>query len=82
VSFLAWIIVGLVAGGLAQRVTGRQRRGCLTTLLIGVLGGLLGGLLFKLAGDEGLTGMSLRSVLVAFVGSSLLLLVTGVGRRG
>lgn len=35
---IGWVIVGLIAGSLAQTVTGVEKRGCLFTLLIGVLG--------------------------------------------
>jgi uncharacterized membrane protein YeaQ/YmgE (transglycosylase-associated protein family) len=78
VSWLSWIVVGFVAGVLAKAVTGQRRRvGCLGTLVVGILGGLLGGALFKAAGDEGINSFSLRSVLVAFVGATALLFVWG-----
>jgi uncharacterized membrane protein YeaQ/YmgE (transglycosylase-associated protein family) len=81
-GWLAWIVVGLVAGSLARRVTGTQRLGCLTTMLVGVAGGLLGGALFNAAGDHGIGKFGLRSVLVAFVGATLLLAIAGFGARG
>ena len=52
--------------------------GCLGTIVIGILGGVLGGALFKLAGDEGINDFSLRSILIAFVGSCLLLFLANV----
>jgi uncharacterized membrane protein YeaQ/YmgE (transglycosylase-associated protein family) len=77
-SWLSWIVVGFVAGVLAKAVTGQRRRiGCLGTVVVGILGGLLGGALFKAAGDEGINSFSLRSLLVAFVGATLLLFVWG-----
>jgi uncharacterized membrane protein YeaQ/YmgE (transglycosylase-associated protein family) len=76
-GLLSWIIVGLVAGALAQRATGVKGSGCLFTIVIGVLGGILGGVLFNLAGDEGIGDFGLRSVLVAFIGSAVLLLLLG-----
>lgn len=79
---LAWIIVGLIAGGLARMATGSRKRGCLGTVLIGVVGGLLGGILFNAAGERGTTEFGLWSILVAFVGASVLLLVLDGGRRG
>jgi len=52
---------------------------------VGVLGGVLGGILFNLAGDEGIGKFGLRSMFVAFVGAVVLLgfvaLVTGRGTR-
>jgi uncharacterized membrane protein YeaQ/YmgE (transglycosylase-associated protein family) len=72
-SWLAWIVVGFVAGVLAKLVTGQDRPGCLGTILVGILGGLLGGAIFSAAGDEGINDFSIRSVLVAFVGAVVLL---------
>ncbi|MCU1353028.1 MAG: hypothetical protein JWM05_2237 [Acidimicrobiales bacterium] len=79
---LGWIVVGLIAGGLARMATGAQKRGCLGTMAIGILGGLLGGALFNLAGGHGIVRFGLWSILVAFVGASALLLVLGGRRSG
>ena len=76
-GLIGWIVVGLIAGALAQRATGVKGEGCLFTIVVGVVGGLLGGMLFNLAGDEGITEFGLRSMLVAFVGASVLLLIAG-----
>ncbi len=81
------MVVGLVAGLLARAVTGADRRaelnlGCLGTMVVGVAGGLIGGTLFNLAGNEGIGRFGLRSVFVAFVGASLLLLLVGAMRTG
>jgi uncharacterized membrane protein YeaQ/YmgE (transglycosylase-associated protein family) len=75
VSILGWIVVGLLAGGLARRVTGSERQGCLATMVVGILGGILGGALFNAAGEEGIGDFSLWSLLVAFVGACVLLLL-------
>jgi len=77
VGLLGWIITGLVAGSLAQRVTGLEKRGCLFTLAVGVVGGVLGGALFNAAGSKGITDFSLWSILVAFAGASILCWVLG-----
>jgi uncharacterized membrane protein YeaQ/YmgE (transglycosylase-associated protein family) len=74
-SWLSWIVVGFVAGACAKAVTGVRGAGCLGTIVIGILGGLVGGALFKAAGDEGINEFSLYSLLVAFVGATVLLFV-------
>ena len=74
-SWFSWVVVGFLAGVLAKMVTGQHRPGCLGTIVVGILGGLLGGAIFKAAGDEGINDFSLRSLLVAFVGSTVLLFV-------
>ena len=80
-SWVSWIIVGFLAGVLAKMVTGQHRPGCLGTIVVGILGGLLGGAIFKAAGDEGINDFSLRSLLVAFIGSTILLFLWNVLSR-
>jgi uncharacterized membrane protein YeaQ/YmgE (transglycosylase-associated protein family) len=75
VTILGWIVVGFIAGGLARMVTGARKRGCIGTIVVGVLGGLLGGLIFNAAAHRGITHFGLWSIFVAFVGASLLLLL-------
>jgi len=68
-----WIILGGLAGGLASLLTG-EKRGCLSNIIIGIVGALLGGFLFSLVGERSLTGrIDLWSVFVAFVGSIILI---------
>jgi uncharacterized membrane protein YeaQ/YmgE (transglycosylase-associated protein family) len=77
-TILGWVVVGLIAGGLARLATGSEKAGCLGTLVVGILGALIGGALFRFAtGDEtdAFDDFSLSSVLVAFVGAAALLLV-------
>jgi len=83
-GIIGWIVVGLLAGGLARMATGSEKRGCLGTMVIGVLGGIIGGALFNAAGDEGITDFGFWSILVAFVGACALLFILqalGVNRR-
>lgn len=77
-SWVSWIIVGFLAGIAAKAVTGQDRPGCLGTVVVGILGGLLGGAIFKAAGDEGINDFSFRSLLVAFIGATVLLFVWSV----
>ena len=83
-SIFGWIAMGLIAGALAVRVTGENRRGCLYSIIIGVLGALVGGAISQVAFDEGLGDFSWRSLIIAFLGACLLLLVLQAigGRRG
>jgi uncharacterized membrane protein YeaQ/YmgE (transglycosylase-associated protein family) len=77
-NILAWLVVGFVAGGLARWVTQSRKRGCLATMVVGIIGALIGGALYRLAtGEEGSTfdDFDLGSVFVAFLGAVLLLLV-------
>jgi uncharacterized membrane protein YeaQ/YmgE (transglycosylase-associated protein family) len=85
-SVLGWIVVGFIAGGLAGMATKTEKQGCLSTIVVGILGALLGGALYRLAtGDETdvFDEFDLWSVFVAFVGAAgLLLILQALGVRG
>lgn len=74
-NVLTWIVLGLVAGGLAKLIfPGKDPGGCLATIAIGVLGALLGGLLGTTLFDWGtVTGFDLKSLGIAMAGSLVLL---------
>ena len=74
-NLIAWIVVGLVAGLLARWIVGDDKTGCLYTIAVGVLGAFIGGALMHAAGKRGINDFDLRSILVAALGSVLLLLV-------
>ena len=82
-GILSWIVVGLLAGWLGGMVTGRKGQGCLVTVAVGVVGALVGGALARAAGlDHDLQDFSLKTVLVAAVGATLLLLILGAIESG
>ena len=74
-SILGWVIIGLVAGLIARRITNDPRGGCLYTTAIGVLGALIGGALMQAAGSKDALEFDWRTLLVAALGAILLLLV-------
>ncbi len=86
-GLLSWIVIGLLAAWIAGIVSGRPQEGCLTKIAVGVAGALLGGALARAAGYSGVTDLSVRSVLLAALGATILLLVLraiegrGGGRR-
>ncbi len=74
-SFLAWIVVGLIAGAVASRVVAGRGFGCLVDIVVGVAGALLGGFLLSvLFGASGTVGFW-GSLIVAFIGAAVLLAV-------
>lgn len=75
VNIIGWIVVGLIAGGLARWIVKDDRSGCLYTMIVGVLGALIGGALMNASGRKGVNDFDLRSILVAAVGAVLLLLM-------
>jgi uncharacterized membrane protein YeaQ/YmgE (transglycosylase-associated protein family) len=74
-SIVGWIIVGLIAGGIARWIVKDDRSGCIYTMVVGVLGALIGGWLMSTIDSEGVNEFSLRSIGVAAIGAVLLLLL-------
>ena len=77
-------MVGLIGGYLASRVVNKTGEGVLRDILLGIVGGVIGGILFRAFGGHGVTGFNLWSILVAFVGGVVVLLIyhAVVGQRG
>ncbi|HET8627569.1 MAG TPA: GlsB/YeaQ/YmgE family stress response membrane protein [Thermomicrobiales bacterium] len=75
-GILAWIVLGLVAGFLASMAMGGGGYGVIGDIIVGVVGALLGGFLFSaFTGQPGVTGFNLGSILVAFIGACILILL-------
>jgi len=73
-GWLAWLIIGAIAGWLASVVMGTNyRQGLLLDIVVGIVGALIGGFLFNLIGAPGATGFNIWSLFVAFVGAVVLL---------
>lgn len=77
VSWLAWIVVGLIAGFFAGLVVTGSGFGLVWDVIVGVLGGLLGGWLSANVLHIGakVTGINWPSILVAFGGAVVLLII-------
>ena len=85
IGILSWIVVGLIAGWLAGKVMKGGGYGLIGDIVVGVLGGVLGGFVasyFFHIGDP-MSGINLPSILIAFGGAVLLLVVVRMltGRR-
>lgn len=74
-SWIAWIVVGLIAGAIAARVVAGRGFGCIADIVVGVAGAIIGGfLLSALFGATGTVGFW-GSLVVAFIGAAVLLAV-------
>jgi uncharacterized membrane protein YeaQ/YmgE (transglycosylase-associated protein family) len=70
------IIVGLIAGILAKiAMPGPDPGGIILTIVIGIVGALIGGYVIELLGGPRVTGINLSSILVATLGSIILLAI-------
>jgi uncharacterized membrane protein YeaQ/YmgE (transglycosylase-associated protein family) len=85
-GILSWIVVGAIAGWLGGQVMKGRGFGLLGDILVGVAGGLIGGwlagLIFKVT--DAVNGINAQSILVAFVGAVVLIVVVRMfqGRGG
>ncbi|MFO7951457.1 MAG: GlsB/YeaQ/YmgE family stress response membrane protein [Bacillota bacterium] len=81
-GILAWIVVGAIAGWLANLIIGGGG-GLLGSIIIGVIGALVGGWLFTsiLGLPYDVTGINLTSILVATTGAIVVLFIAGLFRR-
>lgn len=81
-TILIWIVIGAIAGVLAESLVGGPRRtGLGTAILIGILGAFIGGWLFSALGislGAGIVG----TIITAFIGAVILLLIVRGVRRG
>lgn len=76
---LSWIIIGGLAGWIASIITGRNdRMGCVTNIVVGIVGAGIGGWVVSFFGGYGVTGLNLSSLLVAILGAVILLVIVGL----
>jgi uncharacterized membrane protein YeaQ/YmgE (transglycosylase-associated protein family) len=80
-SFFARVVLGLLAGFIGSKIVNRQGEGLVLDILLGVVGAIAGGWLFNTFGASGVTGLNLYSLLVAVVGSVVLLITYHAIRR-
>ena len=82
-SPFSWIVVGLIAGALAGfLVPGRERFGCIGTILVGIAGGFIGGWIWTNVLDNDPATGFLGALFVAVIGSVIVLLIIRLVSRG
>jgi uncharacterized membrane protein YeaQ/YmgE (transglycosylase-associated protein family) len=80
-SIIAWIVVGLIAGWIAEQITGRDDS-LVANLVIGIIGALVGGFLFgRLMGLNYVEGINLATIAIATGGAIVFLWIFGMVRR-
>jgi len=75
-GIIAWIVLGLIAGLIASKLTGGRSQGLILTCIIGIIGALAGGwLATKLFHIHSLQGFfNLSTWITAIAGAAVLLL--------
>ena len=79
-GFIAWIVVGAIAGFLANKLTG-SGSGLLMMVVLGIVGGLVGGFIatnvFKMGSVD---GINVESIFIATLGAILVVFVVNFAR--
>lgn len=77
-GFIAWIVVGAIAGFLANKLTG-SGSGLLMMVVLGIVGGLVGGFVatnvFKMGSVD---GINIESIFIATLGAIAIVFVAGL----
>jgi uncharacterized membrane protein YeaQ/YmgE (transglycosylase-associated protein family) len=74
-SLIAWIVLGLIAGFIASKLVNKTGEGMLMDIVLGIVGAVVGGWLFRTFGMPGVTGLNLYSIVVAVAGAAVFLIV-------
>jgi uncharacterized membrane protein YeaQ/YmgE (transglycosylase-associated protein family) len=72
-GLIGWILIGLIAGWLAGKIARGAGYGCITDIILGLVGSVLGGWLFMKLGIFG--GGFLYSLAAATVGAVILVAI-------
>jgi len=82
-SILSWILLGLIAGFIGSKIVNSTGQGLFLDIALGIVGAVVGGFLFSVFGAEGVTGFNIYSLIVAIIGSVVVLWVYHalMGRR-
>ncbi len=83
-GIIAWIVLGAIAGFVANLIAGGNE-GIVGTVLLGIIGAVVGGFIAgSVLGIADITGLNASSILVAIFGAVIVLVVwhAFAGRRG
>jgi uncharacterized membrane protein YeaQ/YmgE (transglycosylase-associated protein family) len=74
-SILGWLVLGLLAGFIGSKIVNRTGEGLVLDIILGIVGAMVGGFLFTSVGGLPVTGLNLYSLVVAVVGSIVVLIL-------
>ena len=73
-NILIWIIFGAIVGWIASKIMDTDaEQGLIANIVVGIIGAFIGGFVMQSLGGSGVTGFNLGSLLVALLGSVILL---------
>jgi uncharacterized membrane protein YeaQ/YmgE (transglycosylase-associated protein family) len=73
-GIISWLILGLIAGFIGSKIVNKTGQGLWLDIALGIVGAVVGGFLFSgVFGVEGITGLNVWSLIVAIIGSVVVL---------
>jgi uncharacterized membrane protein YeaQ/YmgE (transglycosylase-associated protein family) len=81
VSWLAYVVIGGIAGWIAGKIVKGGSSGILLNIVIGVVGGFIGGMLLTWLDFDVEHGRKWFTFFTALLGSVILLWIVGMARR-
>ncbi len=74
-SIIGWLVLGLIAGFIGSKIVNRTGEGFILDIVLGIVGAFVGGFVFTAVGATGITGFNIYSMVVAVIGSIIVLVV-------
>lgn len=72
-SILGWAIFGAITGWLASLIVAKRGQGCIVNIVLGLVGSLVGGFIFRALTGFDAFKFNLTSMFVAIVGAVIVL---------
>jgi uncharacterized membrane protein YeaQ/YmgE (transglycosylase-associated protein family) len=72
-GIISWLVLGLIAGFIGSKIVNKSGEGFWLDIALGIVGAIVGGILFSAFGMEGITGLNIWSMIVAIIGSIVVL---------
>jgi uncharacterized membrane protein YeaQ/YmgE (transglycosylase-associated protein family) len=77
-GIIAWIVLGAIAGFIANMLMG-SREGVIMTVILGIVGAVVGGFLAgSLLHQADVTGLNVESIVVAVIGAVIVIAIARV----
>lgn len=81
-SWIAWIVIGALAGWIASMIMGKNSEmGAFANIIVGIIGAFVGGFVLNMIIGVGFTGFNFWSLIVAVVGAVILLWIIRLIKR-
>lgn len=74
-GIIAWLILGLIAGFIGSKLVNKTGEGVFLDIILGIIGAVVGGWLFSMFGAHGVSGLNIYSLIVAVIGSVVVLVI-------